>query len=78
MLADGLTKDQMDPADLLRSALHVGEYQLHAEASILDQKMRMRDERDLRSSEVQANANRVTAARTETPTNVSQFSATIR
>ena len=48
MLADGPTNGQMDPADLLRSALHVGEYQLRAEANILDQKRRMRDERDCR------------------------------
>ena len=48
MLADGQTNGQMDPADLLRSALHVGEYQLRAEANVLDQKRRMRDERDRR------------------------------
>ena len=48
MLADGPTNGQMDPADLLRSALHVGEYQLRAETSVLDQKRRMRDERDRR------------------------------
>eukprot|EP00435_Cladocopium_sp_Y103_P053201 s487_g17.t1 len=48
MLADGLTKDQVDPADLLRSALHLGEYQLHSEATILEQKKKMRDERDRR------------------------------
>ena len=45
MLADGLTKDQQDPADLLRSALFLGEYQLNEEASVLEQKKRYRDER---------------------------------
>lgn len=48
MLADGLTKDQVDPADLLRSALHLGEYQLHSEATVLEQKRKMREERDRR------------------------------
>eukprot|EP00435_Cladocopium_sp_Y103_P041321 s2735_g11.t1 len=48
MLADGLTKDQQDPADLLRSALHLGEYQLNEEASVLEQKKRYREERSLR------------------------------
>eukprot|EP00435_Cladocopium_sp_Y103_P030061 s1739_g7.t1 len=48
MLADGLTKDQLDPADLLRSILHLGEYQLHSEASVLDQKKKLREERDRR------------------------------
>ena len=48
MLADGLTKDQLDPADLLRSALHLGEYQLHSEASVLEQKKKLRDDRDRR------------------------------
>ena len=48
MLADGLTKDQQDPADLLRSALHLGEYQLNDEASVLEQKKQFREERDRR------------------------------
>jgi hypothetical protein len=38
MLADSLTKDQADPADLLRAALHHGTYQLAPEASVLAQK----------------------------------------
>ena len=45
MIADGLTKDQMDPADLLRAALDVGEYQLNCEASILRLKKQQREER---------------------------------
>ena len=48
MLADGLTKDQLDPADLLRSALHLGEFQLNSEASVLEQKKKMRQDRDRR------------------------------
>ena len=45
MLADALTKDQMDPADLMRAALHIGEYQLNKEATILSLKKKQRDER---------------------------------
>lgn len=48
MLADGLTKDQLEPADLLRSALKLGVYQLHEEAAVLEQKKQMRIERDNR------------------------------
>ena len=51
MLADGLTKDQQDPANLLRSALHVGEYQLNDEASVLEQKKQFREERNQRKSD---------------------------
>ena len=35
MLADALTKDQLDPSELLRTALQIGEYQLNKEATIL-------------------------------------------
>lgn len=45
MLADALTKDNMDPADLMRAALHIGEYQLNKEATILSLKKRQREER---------------------------------
>ena len=45
MLADGLTKDKADPADLLRAALKIGEYQLNPEATILDLKRQHRSER---------------------------------
>ncbi len=45
MLADGLTKDKADPADLLRAALKIGEYQLNSEATILDLKKQHRTER---------------------------------
>lgn len=48
MIADGLTKDSMDPADLLRAALDVGEYQLNKEASILAMKKDQREQRNLR------------------------------
>ena len=48
MIADGLTKDSMDPADLLRAALDVGEYQLNKEASILAMKKEQREQRSLR------------------------------
>ncbi len=44
-LADALTKDQQDPADLLRAALQIGEYQLNPEASILEIKKSQRTER---------------------------------
>jgi hypothetical protein len=50
MIADGQTKDQMDPADLLRGALDVGEYQLSCEASILRLKKQQREERKMRSA----------------------------
>ena len=49
MIADGLTKDQMDPADLLRAALDVGEYQLNKEATILAIKKQQREEQKQRS-----------------------------
>jgi len=44
-LADALTKDQQDQADLLRAALQIGEYQLNPEASILEIKKGRRNER---------------------------------
>jgi len=50
MIADGLTKDQMDPADLLRAALDIGEYQLNCEASILRLKKQQREECKMRSA----------------------------
>ena len=48
MLADSLTKDSADPADLLRAALQCGEYQLAPEASVLAQKKQQRDARTKR------------------------------
>ena len=45
MLADGLTKDQADPSDLLRAALRIGEYQLNSEATVLQLKKTQREER---------------------------------
>lgn len=48
MLADALTKDQQDPADLLRAALSLGEYQLNPEATILQLKKDQRIVREKR------------------------------
>ena len=48
MLADSLTKDKADPADLLRAALHHGEYQLAPEARVLEQKRQQRESRTAR------------------------------
>ena len=45
MLADALTKDQQDPADLLRAALAIGEYQLNEEAIVLEKKQAQKQER---------------------------------
>lgn len=52
-LADGLTKDQQDPADLLRAALSIGEYQLNQEASILSLKKEHREQRQNRRKMLQ-------------------------
>ena len=52
MLADGLTKDQWEPSDLLRAALQVGEYQLNHEATILNRKRIDRAERAARRNSV--------------------------
>lgn len=52
-LADALTKDQQDPADLLRAALQIGEYQLNPEASILEIKKSQRSERLVRRNKQQ-------------------------
>ena len=54
MLADSLTKDQADPADLLRAALHVGVYQLAPEAAVLEQKKQQREARTKRQQVLQA------------------------
>ena len=48
MIADGLTKDQMDAADFLRAILDVGEYQLNSEATILAIKRKHREHRTAR------------------------------
>ena len=48
MIADGLTKDQMDAADLLRAILDVGGYQLNSEATILAIKRKHREHRTAR------------------------------
>lgn len=44
-IADAMTKDHADPSDLLRAALQIGEYQLNAEATILEAKKQHRTER---------------------------------
>ena len=43
MIADGLTKNQADPADLMRALLANGVYQLSNEAEVLAQKKAQRD-----------------------------------
>lgn len=48
MLADSFTKDKMEPADLLRAALEIGEYQLNPEAPVLLWKKQQREHRDAR------------------------------
>ena len=48
MIADALTKDQMDAADLLRAVLDVEEYQLNSEATILAIKHKHREHRTAR------------------------------
>ena len=45
MIADGLTKNQADPADLMRALLANGVYQLSNEAEVLAQKKAQRDRR---------------------------------
>ena len=54
MLADSLTKDQSDPADLLRAALLHGRYQLSPEAAVLAQKKSQREARTQRQKVHQA------------------------
>lgn len=57
MLADGLTKDQLDPADLLRAALARGEYQLTDEAVMLGlkkQQWEVREQRKRKQAEIEA------------------------
>lgn len=50
MLADAFTKDKMEPADLLRAALEIGEYQLNPEASVLLWKKQQREHRAARQA----------------------------
>ena len=54
MLADSLTKDLADPADLLRAALHQGTYHLSQEAAVLAEKKVQREERAKRRQQQQA------------------------
>lgn len=53
MLADAMTKDHLEPADLLRAALRSGEYQLNDEAIVLQMKKEHREERARRRSKQQ-------------------------
>ena len=43
MLADGLTKNKMDPVDLLRSCLRHGQYQISPEELVLQQQAEERE-----------------------------------
>ena len=53
MIADGLTKDKIDPADLLRSCIRAGKYQISPEATVLARQAAERDLRASRKSEKQ-------------------------
>ena len=53
MLADGLTKDKMDPVDLLRSCIRQGKYQISPEELVLQQQAEERDLRKQRQQSVQ-------------------------
>ena len=44
----GMTKDQQDPADLVRAILDIGEYELNAEAAVLSLKKQQREQRQQR------------------------------
>ena len=48
-LADGLTKDKGDPADLLRACMRTAQYQLADESTVLDNKAAERAQRVSRS-----------------------------
>ena len=45
MIADGLTKDKMDPADLLRSCVRMASYQISPEDHVLAQQASERERR---------------------------------
>ena len=51
MLADGLTKDKLDPADLLRSCVRSGVYQIAPETAVLARQAAERELRKARQSE---------------------------
>ena len=51
MLADGLTKDKIDPIDLLRSCIRSGNYQISPEAHVLAQQATERQRRLQRHSQ---------------------------
>ena len=53
MLADGLTKDKMDPVDLLRSCIRAGQYQISPEELVLQQHAQERERRKQRQIVVQ-------------------------
>ena len=54
MVADALTKDHSDPADLMRSILEHGTYQLSKEAVVLLLKKQQRDRRSARRSHLES------------------------
>ena len=51
MLADALTKDKMDPVDLLRSCLRSATYQISPEEHVLAQQAKERELRLLRRNQ---------------------------
>ena len=53
MLADGRTKDKMDPVDLLRSCIRTGQYQISPEELVLQQHTQERERRKQRQAGVQ-------------------------
>ena len=56
MIADGLTKDKMDPADLLRSCVRQGQYQISPEELVLQHQAEERERRKQRVSPPSPNA----------------------
>ena len=50
MLADGLTKDKLDPIDLLRACIRKGVYQISPKALVFEQQAEERDRRRAKSS----------------------------
>ena len=57
MIADGLTKDKVDPADLLRSCVRAASYQISSEDHVLAQQASERERRaKIRAQNVQSKA----------------------
>ena len=51
MIADGLTKDKVDPIDLLRSCVRAGSYQISPEEHVLAQQAAEREIRAQKKTE---------------------------